>query len=267
MKRTPDLSRGQLRRYLALALAAARAGGKRALRYFRRDIPVLAKVDRSPVTRADREAEQVMRRILQKACPDHQICGEEYGWDETWDAEWRWWLDPVDGTRQFVRGMPNWGTLAALEFRGVPVVGVMHHPAAALTVWAARGLGCYVNGKRARVSKIPSPRKATLLYGAWRLLPPPQKKRMARLVEKFHDERGFGDSYAYALLVQGMAEAVVDPVVKPYDVAAARVCVEEAGGRFTDLTGRLTHKGGSALATNGRLHGTVLKALRAGKRP
>jgi histidinol-phosphatase len=228
---------------------------------------VIKKVDRSPVTRADKESEQVMRQILQKAHPEHQLCGEEYGWDKEWNAEYRWWLDPVDGTRQFVRGLPNWGTLVALEHRGKPVVGVMHHPAAGLTVWAARGMGCFANGKKVRVSDIPSLSQGTLLYGAWRLFLRPQRARMALLVEGAYDERGFGDSFSYALLVQGRAEAMVDPVVQPYDVAAAKVCVEEAGGKFTDLSGRSTHRGGSALASNGRVHGEILRALKtSGKR-
>ncbi len=259
------LAASQIRRYLALALRAARKGGARAHRYFRHRVPVTLKVDDSPVTRADREAEQVIRRVLQKACPDHQLCGEEYGWDPDWDAEFRWWIDPVDGTRQFVRGLPHWGTLLALEHRGKIVVGVLHHPALKLTVWAAQGFGCFANGKRVRVSGVSSPRNGTLLYGAWRLFSKSQRPGLLRLVEEAHDERGFGDSYAHALVAMGMAEAMVDPVVQPYDVAAVKICVEEAGGRFTDLTGRATHRGIGALSSNGRAHGRILRTL--GARP
>jgi len=262
MKRPSALPPAELRRHLALALRAARLGGARALKYFRRDIPVIRKVDRSPVTRADREAEQVIRGVLGMANPSHQLCGEEFGWDKSINPDYRWWIDPVDGTRQFVRGLPLWGTLIALEYRGVPVVGVMHHPAVNLTVWAAKGLGCYVNGKRVRVSKIRSLKNGTLVYGAWRLFPKPRRAKLAGLVESVYDERGYGDSYAHCLVIQGMAEAMVDPKVAPYDVAAAKICVEEAGGKFTDIEGRTTHLGGSAISTNGLVHASVLRALR-----
>ena len=107
-----------------------------------------------PVTRADREGEVVIRGVLSKAFPDHQLCGEEFGWDKNISPDYKWWIDPVDGTRQFIRGLPFWGTLLGLEYKGEVVAGVMHHPAINLTLWAGKGLGCYANGKRVYVSKI-----------------------------------------------------------------------------------------------------------------
>ncbi|HVM33316.1 MAG TPA: inositol monophosphatase family protein, partial [bacterium] len=106
-----SLSRSQLRHFLSAARQAAVQGGARALRYFRRRVPVIRKIDRSPVTRADREAERVIRSVLWKKFPAHQLCGEEFGWDKNQKADFRWWIDPVDGTRQFIRGLPFWGTL------------------------------------------------------------------------------------------------------------------------------------------------------------
>ncbi len=257
-----SFSRDQLKTFLALAHQATSQGGIRALKYFRKNVSISKKIDRSPVTRADREAEQVIRRIIGKAHPSHQLCGEEYGWDKRQKAEFRWWIDPVDGTRQFIRGIPFWGTLVALEYRGEVIAGVIHHPAYRLTIEAARGIGCYTNGKRSRVSKIPHLKGGTLTYGGLRLVPLSYRPKLGRLVAKCYDDRGFGDCFGHSLVIQGMVEAMVDPLVKPYDVAAIKICVEEAGGKFTDLSGRNTIYGGNAVSSNGLTHNQVLKALR-----
>ena len=255
------LSRPQLEKYLSTARRAAQQGGQRALKYFRKKIQVIRKVDRSPVTRADREAEKVIRSILAKAFPSHLLCGEEYGWSNSRDGEFKWWIDPVDGTRQFVRGIPFWGTLVALEHMGQVIAGVIYLPAMGLTLWAAKGMGCFVNGKKARVSKIPKLQKGTFTYGGMRLVPPGWRKRMEKLCGLSDDDRGFGDCFGHSLVIRGMVEAMVDPVVNPYDVAAVKICVEEAGGRFTDSKGRPTIYGGNAVSSNNLVHSQILKAL------
>ena len=256
-----SLSRSQLQRFLSVAKMAAKAGGNKAFRYFKKNVPVIKKVDRSPVTRADREAEQTIRKILGKAFPDHQLYGEEFGWDKNAKPEFRWWIDPVDGTRQFIRGIPFWGTLVALEYRGEVVVGIIHHPAIHLTLWAAKGLGCFANGKRARVSRIGNLKNGTMTYGGLRLIPKTYRAKLTNLITQCYDDRGYGDCYGHSLVIRGMAEALLDPVVQPYDVAAVKICVEEAGGRFTDLKGRETIYGGNALSSNGLTHNQILKAL------
>ncbi|HET9870561.1 MAG TPA: inositol monophosphatase family protein, partial [bacterium] len=222
-----SLSPRQLNAFLSAARTAARAGGARALRYFRKNVPVIRKPDRSPVTRADREAEQVIRGLLGRRFPGHQLCGEEFGWEEGQKAEFRWWIDPVDGTRQFIRGIPYWGTLLALEWRGDVVAGVIHFPAVGSTLWASRGRGCYADGKRVRVSKIKRLAHGTLTYGGLRLTPRSYRKKLTDLIEGCYDDRGFGDCFGHSLVIQGKAEAMVDPVVKPYDVAAVKICLEE----------------------------------------
>ncbi len=257
-----SLTSKRLHQYLAAARLAAQKGGQKALHYFQKNVPVIKKIDRSPVTRADREAEQVIRAILGKKFPDHQLCGEEFGWDKKQKSEFRWWIDPVDGTRQFIRGIPFWGTLIGLEYRGEVVAGVIHHPALPMTVWAAKGQGCYVNGKRTHVSKIPDLRGGTLTYGGLRLVPMTYRKKLTDLIAQCYDDRGFGDCYGHSLVIQGKAEAVVEPVVEPYDVAAIKICVEEAGGQFTDLSGRKTIEGGNAVSSNGLVHAAILKALK-----
>lgn len=261
MKNT--LTAPQLRRFLSVAKAAARKGGQRALQYFRKNVAVVKKVDRSPVTRADREAEQVIRGILQEAFPAHQLCGEEFGWDPNLRSDFKWWIDPVDGTRQFIRGLPFWGTLVALEHRGEVVAGVIHHPALDLTLWAAKGQGCHANGRKAHVSRIPDLRGGTLTYGGLRLTHPSYRKRLTDLIATCYDDRGFGDCFGHSLVIQGMVEAMLDPVVKPYDVAAIKICVEEAGGRFTDLKGKESIYGGNALSSNGLVHSRILRAVRS----
>ncbi len=256
------LSTQQLKRFLALARVAAQAGGRRALKYFNTKVPVIKKIDRSPVTRADREAEKIIRGVLSKAFPSHQLCGEEYGWDPNESNDFRWWIDPVDGTRQFIRGIPFWGTLVALEYKGEVVAGVIHHPALGLTLWAAKGGGCYSNGRRVRVSKIPKLEKGTMTTGGMRLIPPSYRIKLTDLIARCYDDRGFGDCFGHTLVIQGQVEAMLDPVVKPYDVAAIKICVEEAGGLFTDLNGRKTLGGGNALSSNGLTHRQILKAIR-----
>ncbi len=256
------LPRQQLKHFLSVARVAAQKGGQRASKYFRKNIAIVKKVDRSPVTRADREAEQVIRGILQKTFPTHQLCGEEYGWDKNLQTDFKWWIDPVDGTCQFIRGIPFWGTLVALEYRGEVVAGVIHHPAIGLTLWAAKGMGCYANGQKAHVSKIPNLKGGTLTYGGLRLTPVSYRRKLTDLIATCYDDRAFGDCFGHSLVIQGMVEAMLDPVVKPYDVAAIKICVEEAGGRFTDLKGKGTIYGGNALSSNGLVHSQILKVVR-----
>jgi len=255
------LSSSQLQRFLSVARKAAQKGGQRALRYFKKNVPVIKKIDRSPVTRADREAEQVIRGILQKAFPSHQLCGEEYGWNKNVHTDFRWWIDPVDGTRQFIRGIPFWSTLVALEYRGEVVAGVIHLPTMGYTLWAGKGMGCWMGEKRIHVSKIPTIKEGTLTYGGFRLTPLSYRKKLTDLIATAYDDRGFGDAFGHLLVATGQVEAMVDPVVKPYDVASVKICVEEAGGKFTDLSGVKTIYGGNALSSNGLVHGSILKKL------
>lgn len=250
-----------LKRYLFVARRAALAGGRRAMKYFNTKVPVITKIDRSPVTRADREAEKVIRSIISKAFPSHQLCGEEFGWDKK-PREYRWWIDPVDGTRQFIRGIPFWGTLVALEYRGEVVAGVIHHPVLKLTLWAAKGKGCFCNGHKVCVSRISRLEKGTFSNGGIRLTPLSYRKKLTDLIARCYDDRGFGDCYGHTLVIQGRVEATLDPLVQPYDIAAVKICVEEAGGKFTDLKGKPSIYSGNALSSNGLVHSQVLRAVR-----
>jgi histidinol-phosphatase len=253
------VSAPRLQEILEVALEAAQAGGARTLAYFNAGTAVEWKGDGSPVTAADREAERAMRAVIGRAFPTHAILGEEEG-ETAGTAPCRWIIDPLDGTRTFVRGVPLYGTLVGVEVEGEPVVGVVHLPALGETVAAARGEGCTWNGRPCRVSAVDRLDQALLLVtdeGVARA----RSGAYDRLVARTALQRTWADCYGYALVATGRAEVALDPIMNVWDCAALLPIVEEAGGRFTDWRGRPTIHGGEAVATNGRLHAEVLGLL------
>ena len=247
-------------RALDAAVDAARAAGRIALKYFRGGFEVAKKPDDTPVTPADREAEQAIVEILGRAFPDSGVLGEEFGGRGT--KEVRWIIDPIDGTKNFVRGIGIWATLIALEERGEVTVGVIHNPVTAELYTARRGAGAFLNGERIRVSDVAELGRAFFLHaglgivrkgGHW--------DGFARLIDATDRQRGFGDYMGYGLVAEGKAEIYAELDLKPWDLAAPKILVEEAGGRFTDFAGRTTIYTGTALATNGRLHDAALALL------
>ena len=247
-------------RALDAAVDAARAAGRIALKYFRGGFEVAKKPDDTPVTQADREAEQAIVEILGRAFPDCGVLGEEFGGRGT--KEVRWIIDPIDGTKNFVRGIGIWATLIALEERGEVTVGVIHNPVTAELYTARRGAGAFLNGERIRVSDVAELGRAFFLHaglgivrkgGHW--------DGFARLIDATDRQRGFGDYMGYGLVAEGKAEIYAELDLKPWDLAAPKILVEEAGGRFTDFAGRPTIYTGTALATNGRLHDAALALL------
>ena len=247
-------------RALDAAVDAARAAGRIALKYFRGGFDVAKKPDDTPVTPADREAEQAIVEILGRAFPDCGVLGEEFGGRGT--KEVRWIIDPIDGTKNFVRGIGIWATLIALEERGEVTVGVIHNPVTAELYTARRGAGAFLNGERIRVSDVAELGRAFFLHaglgivrkgGHW--------DGFARLIDATDRQRGFGDYMGYGLVAEGKAEIYAELDLKPWDLAAPKILVEEAGGRFTDFAGRPTIYTGTALATNGRLHDAALALL------
>ena len=239
---------------------AARAAGEIALKYYRSGFDVTIKPDLTPVTQADREAEQVIVEILRRAFPDHGFLGEEFG--ERGSRERRFIIDPIDGTKNFVRRIPVWATLIALEEAGEITVGVVHNPVTGELYTARRGGGAFLNGERIRVSDVAEIGEAHLIHAGLGLL-----RRagywdgFVRLVDATDRQRGFGDYLGYALVAEGKAEMYVEVDLKPWDLAPCKIVVEEAGGRFTDLAGTPTIYSGNALATNGRLHDAALAPL------
>jgi histidinol-phosphatase len=253
------VSEPRLTELLEVALAAAEAGGACTLAHFNAGTAVEWKGDGSPVTAADREAEAAMRKIIARAFPTHAILGEEEG-ATPGSAPYRWIIDPLDGTRTFVRGVPLYGTLVGIEAHGEPVVGVVHLPALRETVAAARGEGCTWNGKPCRVSAVDQLDGALVVVTDERIVRA-RSGAYERLVERTALQRTWADCYGYALVATGRSEIALDPVMNVWDCAALLPIVEEAGGRFTDWSGRRTIHGGEAVATNGALHPQVLRLL------
>lgn len=212
------------------------------------------------MTIADRDAERLIRGLVESRFPSHAVVGEEFGEADP-DRTHRWIVDPIDGTHSFIRGVPFYGVLIALEIEREPVVGVVHFPALGETVAAARGLGCRWNGRTARVSQAGSLSEACVAYTDGRQI-------AARLGDRWRDlqdgtaiQRGWGDCYGHCLVATGRADVMLDPRMRAWDCAALVPILEEAGGRFTDWRGTRTIDGGDAVGTNGLLHEDVLRMI------
>jgi histidinol-phosphatase len=225
------------------------------------DLVVETKPDLSPVTEADRAVERLLRKRIGEERPDHGVVGEEFGADQPGSA--RWILDPIDGTKNYLRGVPVWATLIALEREGRVEVGVVSAPALHRRWWAARGSGAFVNGRRMRVSQVADLADAVLSYASltsWERHG--LGEQFLTLARSCWRTRGFGDFWSHMLVAEGAADLAVEPEVELWDLAAPQVIVEEAGGRFTDLGGIPTPAGGSVVSSNGLLHDRVVTTLR-----
>jgi histidinol phosphatase-like enzyme (inositol monophosphatase family) len=250
----------ELRALLDFAGEAARQAGQLTLAHFRSGVRAEAKADGSPVTAADRGAEDLLRELIAARHPDHSVIGEERGADER-PSPFRWWIDPIDGTRAFVRGVPLYGVLLGIELEGEIVAGVAHFPALGETLSAARGLGCSWNGRPARVSSVDSLDRAAVLASDFGELARLRPEAWRRLVASPALQRGWGDCYGHCLVATGRAEVMLDPVMNPWDCAALLPIVEEAGGRFADWSGARRFDGGSAVSTNRALLEAVRRLL------
>jgi histidinol-phosphatase len=247
---------------LSLALALADAADMITMKHFRSAaLAVRTKTDLSPVSEADEEAERALRDLLEKQRPDDGVLGEEYG--TTGTTARRWIIDPIDGTRNYVRGVPVWGTLIALEEQGHVTVGAVSAPALGRRWWARRGDGAFGNGTRLRVSSISTLKEAFIGYDSVTDFKPSQVG--ARFVDLLHAcdrSRGFGDFWAHMLVAEGAIDIALEPKVATWDMAPIQIIVEEAGGRFTSFAGEARPDGGSGLSTNGAVHDAVLGYLR-----
>lgn len=255
---SPDLE-------LALRLADA-ADAVSMTRWESANLVVETKPDRTFVTDADRSVEAAIRALLDTERPKDGMFGEETGVSGSGPRQWI--IDPIDGTSNFLRGVPVWGTLIALAVDGYPTIGVVSAPALGLRWWAERGHGAWKSersseAQRMRSSHVAAIGEASLSFQSiaqWRdagYLP-----QLLELSESVWRDRGYGDLWPYMLLADGRLDIVAEFDVKPYDLAALVPIVEEAGGRFTSIDGEPGPWGGSALATNGHLHDEVLERLR-----
>lgn len=247
---------------LDAALEAAAAAAELIRGSYRRSIDVRTKADGSPVTDADVAAEQAIRRIVQEKFPEDGFYGEETAALRL-DAERLWIVDPIDGTKSFVRHYPMFSTQIAVMRRGHLEIGVSSAPAYGETAWAERGKGAWMAAEQLAVSRISSLEQATISTGNLRTLAGgPRWAALGRMVERLDRIRGFGDFLHYHLLAAGKIEAVIESDINILDIAALTVIVEEAGGRVTDLDGAaIGLESKSILASNGALHDTVLGEL------
>ena len=262
--RVPD---AQLREWLDFALDVCDAADATAREHFRRDLDLERKPDRTFVTVADRAIEREIRSRILARWPDHGLVGEEYG-EATGRSATRWFIDPIDGTHNFIRGVPLFGTLLAVEHDGEMQVGVISAPAMRERWFASRGGGAWSDGpdgRRAiRVSRVASIEDAQLVYGSHRdnvasgLMP-----GFDALIDASWRDRGFGDFWGYALVAEGAAEAMMETGMHPWDLAAPQVVIEEAGGRVTDVHGERRIETDSFVGSNGVLHEEILRRLRA----
>jgi histidinol-phosphatase len=257
------MSAEELKEVLDFGVESAREAGEITLRYFRKSFETRLKGKDNFVTQADVEAEEFLRRQISKRFPEDSIIGEEGGETSGVSAR-RWIIDPIDGTYSFVHGVPFYGVLLGVEIEGEPTVGVINIPALGEIAYAAKGLGCFLNGEPARVSKTARMEDALLLatdfgacarYGFGAAAEELQKRAAMR--------RTWGDCYGYVLVATGRADVMLDPAMNVWDCAALLPVIEEAGGTFTDWRGTRTIQGGNALATNGALFDEVMGIIKS----
>jgi len=257
-----------LKARLDLAVSAARGAGQKTLAYFNRsNFDIEWKQDGTPVTVADREAEAYLREQIETHFPSDAILGEEFP-ERPGTSGYRWILDPIDGTKSFVHGVPLYGTLVGVEYERSCVIGAMAFPALGEYIYAAKGYGTWhgqgaAEPRRARVSSV-----SRLADGLFCMTSPTEfmeagrQSAYERLSTQARLTRGWGDCYGYLLVATGRAEVMVDPVLSIWDMAALLPILEEAGGSFTDWQGRATIYGKDGIGTNGHVLAEVLAITR-----
>jgi len=241
---------------------AAIEAGNVTLRWFGQGgMKVERKADQSPVTAADRASEEFIREAIEKAYPDDGVLGEEFG-EKHGTSGRRWIIDPIDGTKNFIRGVPLYGTMIALEDSGEHTVGVIRYPATGETLSAAKGLGCTLDGEACRVSETKELSDAfatTTSLENW--LDKLGDASLLRLIRGTRMSRTWGDCYGYMLVATGRVDVMIDPIVEVHDFAALLPIITEAGGKLTSFAGDVPKERSSVVATNGLLHERALKLL------
>jgi histidinol phosphatase-like enzyme (inositol monophosphatase family) len=254
-------SEWEVEELLEAAEAWAIEAGELIMGYYGGRLAYEDKLDGTPVTAADRGAENMLRERIGTRFPTHAVLGEEYG-ESNPGARVRWVLDPVDATRSFMRGVPIFGVLIGIEVTGEPVVGIANFPALEEIIAAGQGLGCRWNGERCRVSTTDSIEESLVLTtDVENVLARPEGPGYRRLQQRASFARTWGDCYGHCLVATGRAEVMVDPEMASWDAAPFPILLSEAGGRFTSLEGAVTMHGKSGISTNGRLHEEVLREL------
>jgi histidinol-phosphatase len=246
------------------AVEIAGEAGRHALGYFEANLAVEWKQDRTPVTIADRETETHVRTRLLERFPHDGLLGEEFG-DAPGSSGFRWIIDPIDGTRSYVRGIPIWATLIALEYKGECIAGIAEAPAMRQTYRALKGDGAFRDDRRIRVSDVATLGESQIFYSSlsW-FIKAGRRDSFLTLASRTNRQRGFGDYYGFMLVAQGSGELMVEYGIHVWDVAGLKVIVEEAGGRYSDWDGKPDVYRPDVLVSNGKLHDEALRILNAG---
>ncbi len=254
-----------MKELLDFAIQTAEQAGRITLKYFQSDIDVEVKPDNSPVTVADREAEDFIRQEIEKRFPDDGILGEEFG-EKKSKSGLRWLIDPIDGTKSFIRGVPLYGTMISLEKDGEPQIGVVRFPPLNQTISALQGNGCYMNDKKCTISKTDQLAKATLTMASFGDLARDWgDKVLLRLIRKTALHRTWGDCYGYMMVATGQADICIDTIVHIWDVTPLLPIIQEAGGRITNLNGDASIHMSNTIATNGLFHDELLELIMSSK--
>ncbi|HEX8524874.1 MAG TPA: inositol monophosphatase family protein [Tepidisphaeraceae bacterium] len=250
-----------LQELLNVASEAAYVAGRKSLAWYNAGVAVDTKSNDTPVTVADREGEMTIRQIVGKHFPDHSVLGEEHG-EVKGSSDYKWIIDPIDGTKSFIHGVPMYGVLIGVEVKGRASVGAVYLPATDELICAADGLGCTWNGRRARVSDVSDLKEATLVVTSAATL---MKRSDAyeKLASVVKLNRGWGDCYGYVMVATGRAEIMLDATINPWDCAPMVPILREAGGSFSTWRGEETIWGKDAVATNGALNAEVIDILKA----
>jgi len=248
--------------FLRVALEASQAAEDIIMSYFYDNYKVFLKKDQTPVTIADRQAELAIRKIIKKNFPGHGFLGEET-WEKSriGNKEFLWIIDPIDGTKNYTRRLPFFGTQIALMRRGKIILGVSNLPALKELMYATKGHGSYLNGRRAYVSKVSNLKDSFACFGNLKYFEKHNcLEPLLRLARECRHTREYGDCWMYHLLAQGKVEMALEAENKIWDIAASKIIIEEAGGKFTEFNGKkITKNSVSGAATNGILHGKVIR--------
>lgn len=255
------LKKKYLNSLLEFALRIVNKSQNITLKYYNKQIAHKIKKNKTPVTIADLKCEEYLISKIHAKYPTHSLLTEETGIIDN-GSEFKWIIDPIDGTKNFMRKYPSWGTLLALEYQDEVVLGVILMPSLKETIYAVKNGGCYFNGQKSKVSKVKQLKNSYCIYGSLDYIQSqPYKNNFMKIITNCYYSRGYGDCHGHSFVINGRAEIMIDPVVAPYDIAAVQICVEEAGGLLTDLNGNRTIYGGNAIVSNGLVHDEILKAL------
>jgi histidinol-phosphatase len=252
--------------YFDFMKETAYLAGKLTLGYFQTGIGIEYKADETPVTIADRRAEELIRNRIEKRYPQHEIVGEELGIKESQDSSHRWFIDPIDGTKSFICGVPLYSVLIGLEIDGVIEAGVAYFPALDEMIAAATGYGCWWNGRRAQVSNVWELENAVVIFTSLASFSKYKRAEAWQRIQKAcRFSRGNGDAYGYSLVATGRAELMLDPIMSVWDNAPFPVILNEAGGYFGDWQGNETIYEKEGMATSKALLPEVLALIKGRK--